>query len=113
MQLNQIGIRITGLVVLSLLVGDAAIGAAITFQNETAPLASVLPNGALPKADERPPSYTREGRDGDYAYELWRSWNGADYYLYVWFRDEFRTRYPSWSHEFESGRAALAYFDQK
>jgi hypothetical protein len=51
------------------------------------------------------------GTGGTYAYELWRTDDGTQYYLKIWSRRS----YPNGSHfqsgSFESSRDALNYFD--
>lgn len=51
------------------------------------------------------------GTGGSYAYELWRTDDGTQYYLKIWARRS----YPNGSHfqssSFESSRDALNYFD--
>ncbi|MBD1999700.1 hypothetical protein H6F88_17350 [Oculatella sp. FACHB-28] len=51
------------------------------------------------------------GTGGNYAYQLWRTDDGTQYYLKIWSRRS----YPNGSHfqsgSFESSRDALNYFD--
>ncbi|MBD1871757.1 hypothetical protein H6F95_31530 [Cyanobacteria bacterium FACHB-471] len=51
------------------------------------------------------------GTGGNYAYELWRTDDGAQYYLKIWTRRGYPNGSPIQSDSFESSRDALNYFD--
>lgn len=62
---------------------------------------------------DRQQSVTRvsNGQGGTYQYQLWRNWNGAEHYLFVWRRGVSDSQSPSYSYVFTSSREALDFFD--
>jgi hypothetical protein len=69
--------------------------------------ATVLLTASAALADFR----VGNGTGGDYAYELWRTDDGALYYLKIWTRRSYPRGSYFQSISFESSRDALNYFD--
>jgi hypothetical protein len=52
-----------------------------------------------------------DGDGGRYEYQLWRNWNGSEYYLFVWRQGYSLETAPMQALQFVSSSDALDYFD--